>query len=126
MADKSQHHSRRERQIMDAVFARGEATAAEVHAAVPDAPSYTAIRTMLRILVDKGCLKIRQDGPRYVYSPTERRATAARSEIRRLVDTFFGGSIASATAAFVEASSAKLSDEEIAQLETIIKQARKK
>ena len=111
---------------MDAVFAKGEATAAEVHAAVPDAPSTTAIRTLLRILVDKGCLKIRQDGPRYIYSPTEKRSKAASSAIRRLVDTFFGGSIASATAAFVEASSARLSDEELAQLEAVIKQARKK
>ena len=125
MPDKSQHLSRRERQIMDAVFAKGEATAADVHSAVPDAPSYTAIRTLLRILVDKGRLKIRQDGPRYVYSPTEPRAKAARSAIRRLVDTFFGGSIAEAAAAFVEGNS-KLSDEEIAQLEQVIKQARKK
>ena len=125
MPDKSQHLSRRERQIMDAVFAKGEATAADVHAAVPDAPSYTAIRTLLRILVDKGRLKIRENGPRYVYSPTEPRAKAARSAIRRLVDTFFGGSIAEATAAFVEGNS-RLSDEEIAQLEQVIKQARKK
>ena len=92
---------------------------------MPDAPTYTAIRTLLRILVDKGRLKIRQDGPRYVYSPTEPRAKAARSAIRRLVDTFFGGSIADAAAAFVEGNS-KLSDEEIAQLEQVIKQARKK
>jgi BlaI family penicillinase repressor len=111
---------------MDAVFAKGEATAAEVHAAVPDAPSYTAIRTLLRILVDKGRLKIRQDGPRYIYAPTERRATAARSAIRRLVDTFFGGSMADAAAAFVEESGARLSDQEITELEKIIKQARKK
>ena len=124
MPDKSQHLSRRERQIMDAIFAKGEATAADVHSAVPDAPSYTAIRTLLRILVDKGRLKIRQDGPRYVYAPTEPRAKAARSAIRRLVDTFFGGSIAEATAAFVENS--KLSEGEIAQLEQVIKQARKK
>ena len=126
MPDKSELFSRRERQIMDAIFARGEATAADVHAAVPDAPSYTAIRTLLRILVDKGQLKIRQAGPRYIYAPTEPRAKAARSALRRLVDTFFGGSIADAAAAFVEGSDSRLSDEEIAQLEKVIKQARKK
>lgn len=110
---------------MDAIYARGEATAAEVQAALPDAPSYSAIRALLRILEEKGHLKHREDAGRYVYLPTRPRAQASRSALRRLVDTFFGGSVAKAAAALVDSADGKLSPEELAELEALIRKARK-
>src|ERR1039458_1019907 len=83
------HLSRRERQIMDALHQRGHATAAEVQAALPDAPGYSAIRALLRILEDKGHVKHRREGARYVYLPRAKRETARRSALKRVVSTFF-------------------------------------
>ena len=120
------HHqlSRRERQIMDVIFARGEATAADVAAALPDPPSYSAVRAMLRILEDKGVLRHREDGPRYVFMPTESRERASRSALQRVVQTFFDGSLASAVAALVDAKDGALPPDELARLEAIIKKAK--
>ena len=120
------HHqlSRRERQIMDVIFARGEATAADVAAALPDPPSYSAVRAMLRILEDKGVLRHREDGPRYVFMPTESRDKASRSALQRVVQTFFDGSLASAVAALVDAKDGALPPDELARLEAIIKKAK--
>jgi len=127
MPDHSSHHlSRRERQIMDIIFARGEAAAAEVHAALPDAPSYSAVRALLRILEEKGHLKHREDGPRYVFMPTEPRAKASRSALQRVVQTFFEGSLSSAVAALVDGEGGKLSAEELQRIEAIIKTAKDK
>jgi BlaI family penicillinase repressor len=120
------HLSRRERQIMDVVHARGEATAAEINAALPDPPSYSAIRTLLRILEEKGHLRHRADGPRYVYSPTESREKASRSALKRVVQTFFDGSLSGAVAALVDAGSGKLSRDELERLEKIIQNAKTK
>jgi len=122
------HHqlSRRERQIMDVIFARGEATAADVTAALPDPPSYSAVRAMLRILEDKGALRHREDGPRYVFKPTESREKASRSALQRVVQTFFDGSLASAVAALVETKDGALPAAELARLEAIIKKAKAK
>lgn len=117
--------SRRERQIMDAIYARGEATAAEVGEALPDAPSYSAIRALLRILEDKGVLTHRQEGARYVYQPTEPVEKASRSALHQVVTTFFEGSVANAVAALVDAKDAKLPPEELDRLEEILRQARK-
>ena len=110
---------------MDLVYARGEVTAAEVEAGLPDAPSYSAVRALLRVLVEKGFLKHRQDGPRYVYLPTEPREKASRSALQRVLKTFFAGSLANAVSSLVESRDGKLSPEELARLEAIIKQARK-
>lgn len=126
MKRKLQDLSRRERQIMDIIFAKGEATAAEVVEALADAPSYSAVRALLRILEEKGHLKHREEGKRYVFLPTEPVEKASRSALKQVVQTFFEGSLASAVAALVEAKDARVSDEELKRLEAIIKQARKR
>lgn len=127
MPDRSSRHlSRRERQIMDIIYARGEAAAADVHAALPDAPSYSSVRTLLRILEEKGHLKHREDGPRYIFMPTEARAKASRSALQRVVQTFFDGSLSNAVAALVDAEGGKLSAEELRRIEAIIKAAKSK
>lgn len=110
---------------MDIIYAKGEATAAEVEAALPDAPSYSAVRALLRILEGKGALKHREDGPRYVYLPTEPHAKVSRSALQKVLHTFFEGSLANAVAALVDAKDGKLSDDELKRLEFVIKQARK-
>lgn len=110
---------------MDIIYARGEATAAEVNAALPDPPSYSASRTLLRILEEKGHLKHRADGPRYMYLPTRSRAHASRSALRRVVETFFEGSLANAVAALVDSEAGKLSAEELKRIEEIIKKAKR-
>ena len=120
------HLSRRERQIMDIIFARGEAAATEVRQALPDAPSYSAVRALLRILEDKGHLKHREDGPRYIYLPTEPHAKASRSALQRVVQTFFEGSLSNAVAALVDAEGGRLSTDELRRIEAIIKAAKSK
>ena len=116
--------SRRERQIMDVLFQRGEATAAEVRDGMPDAPSYSAVRAQLRILEDKGHVTHEQDGPRYVYRPTVTKESATRSALNHLVDTFFNGSAEQAMAALLDDSTDQLSDRELDRLEDLIRQAR--
>src|SRR5476651_1772226 len=125
MTSKLVHLTRRERQIMDVIYARGEATAAEVMAAVPDAPGYSAIRALLRILEDKGFLSHREDGPRYRYRPTQAPAQARRSALKQVVNAFFEGSLANAVAALVDAEE-KLPPDELSRLEAIIKKANAK
>jgi len=116
--------SRRERQIMDILFQRGQATAAEVRADMADAPSYSAVRAQLRILEEKGHITHGQDGPRYVYRPTLTKDRAKRSALNHLVDTFFNGSAEQAMAALLDDSSTGLSDDELDRLEDLIQQAR--
>jgi predicted transcriptional regulator len=115
--------SRRERQIMDVIYARGQVTAAEVTAALSDAPSYSAVRALLRILEQKGHVRHQQDGPRYVFLPTVSRDRARRSALRSLVRTFFDGSSAQAAAALID--QAQLSDEDFDRLAAAIDKARK-
>ena len=98
MAQPPDQLSRREWQIVDVIYARGQATAAEVTAALPDPPSYSAVRALLRILEHKGHLRHQEDGPRYVFLPTVSRDRARRSALRTLVKTFFDGSPARAGA----------------------------
>jgi predicted transcriptional regulator len=117
--------SRRERQIMDIVYARGEATAAAVHGELPDPPSYSAVRALLAILVEKGHLKHRSEKGRYIYAPTRRRAQVGRSALRRVLDTFFEGSLEKAVAALLHGEDANLSQEELQRLGQLIQQARK-
>ena len=117
--------SRRERQIMDAIYRRGSATAAEVHAALPDAPSYSAVRALLRILEEKGHLSHAQDGPRYVYSPVVPRSTARESALRGVVRTFFGGSATEAVAALLDMSDGKLSRTDLDEIAGLIRRAKR-
>jgi BlaI family transcriptional regulator, penicillinase repressor len=126
MSSKFPSLSRRERQIMDIIYARGEATAAEVNAALPDPPSYSAVRALLRILEEKGHLRHREDGPRYVYKPIESREKASRSALKRVVQTFFEGSFTKAVAALVDVEGGKLSPAELKRIEAIIKTAQAK
>ena len=122
---KSTALSRRERQIMEIIYREGEATAAEVLDELPDAPSYSAVRALLRILEDKGHLRHRQDGPRYVFSPTVPRERARVSALKQMLQTFFDDSTEQAVAALLDMSSSGLSDEELNRLSQMIEQARK-
>jgi BlaI family penicillinase repressor len=117
--------SRRERQIIDILYAHGRATAAEVQSLLPDPPSYSAVRAMLRILEEKGHARHEQDGPRYVYVPTVARDNAKRSAMRHMLQTFFDGSAAQAISALLDESSAKLSDAELDRLAKMIDEARR-
>ena len=117
--------SRREREIMEVIYRRGQATAAEVLEDLPDPPSYSAVRAMLRVLEEKGHLRHDQQGPRYVFLPTVPRDQARRSALQQLVHTFFDGSTEQAVAALLDQSDRTLSDAELARLARLIAQARK-
>lgn len=117
--------SRRERQIIDILYANGQATAAEVQALLPDPPSYSAVRAMLRILEDKGHVRHVQDGPRYVYVPTLARDNAKRTAMRHMLQTFFDGSAEQAISALLDDSSARLSEAELERLARLIDHARR-
>lgn len=117
--------SRRERQIMEIVYERGRATAAEVRAHMPDPPSYSAVRAMLRILEDKGHLRHEQDGPRYVFLPTVPREEARETALRKLVRTFFGGSPEGAMAALLDLEAGRLDDDALERLSELIEEARR-
>ncbi|MGQ0643173.1 MAG: BlaI/MecI/CopY family transcriptional regulator [Gemmatimonadaceae bacterium] len=112
--------SRRERQILDVIYARGRATAADVTAELPDAPTYTTVRGLLRILEEKGHVRHEDDGGRYVYSPSTPREDAGASQLQHVVRTFFDGSAAKAMAAFLGSTRGKLSDEELQHLRSIV------
>jgi predicted transcriptional regulator len=117
--------SRRERQIMDILYRLGSATAAEVQQNLNDAPSYSAVRALLRILEEKGHLKHAYDGPRYVYAPVVSRPVAQKSALRQLVKTFFGGSTSNAVAALLDMSGDDLSDAELERLGRLVEQAKR-
>lgn len=117
--------SRRERQIMDVLFRLGKATAAEVLAAIADPPSYSAVRAHLRTLEDKGHVTHQAEDLRYIYIPTMRPEQARRSAVTHLVDTFFGGSVAQAATALLDAKSARFTSEELERLAGLIEEARK-
>jgi BlaI family transcriptional regulator, penicillinase repressor len=117
--------SRRERQIMDAVFRLGRATATQVVENIPDPPSRTAVRTLLAILETKGHLRHSKSGREYVYEATRPRARAGQSAMKRVVDTFFGGSLGTAVAAHLADPDAKLSPEELDKLAELVRKARK-
>jgi BlaI family penicillinase repressor len=117
---------RRERQIMEIIYRRGRATAAEVLADLPDPPTYTAVRGMLRFLENKGHLRHDQDGPRYVYFPTADANRVSKSAVRHLVRTFFDNSASSAVAAMVGMYEDRWSEEDLDNLERLIEKARSK
>jgi BlaI family transcriptional regulator, penicillinase repressor len=120
-----QNLSRRERQIMDILYARGRATAAEIHTALPDAPTYSAVRAKLRVLEEKGHVRHEEEAMRYVYAPTLARDTARRSALRHVVSTFFEGSVERAVAALLDISAAKLDDRELDRISGLIEEARR-
>ena len=116
--------SRRERQIMDVIHRLGRASAAEVHERLPDAPTPTAVRTMLRILEDKGHLRHEKDGARHIYLPTVARESAQQSALSHLVRTFFGGSSKAAVAALLDQGERPLSASEREELVEMIRRER--
>jgi predicted transcriptional regulator len=117
--------SRRERQILDILYQRGQATAADVQSALPEPPSYSAVRALLRILEEKGHVRHQQDGPRYVYLPTVGRDNAKRSALRHVLKTFFDGSAEQAISALLDENSSRLSPAELDRLARLIDSARK-
>ena len=119
------HLSRRERQIMDVVYARGSATATDVLKGLPDPPSRTAVRTLLGILEQKGHLWHRKEGREFVFEPTRSRNSAARSALRRVVGTFFEGSLEKAVAMHLSDPAARVSPSELKRLSELIQDARK-
>lgn len=125
MNEKDIHLSRRERQIMDIIYRLGSATAAEVRERLPEAPSYSAVRALLRILEEKGHLRHRVEGQRYVYVPTLNRTKARRSAVTHVLQTFFNGSVEQAMAALLDVSRDRLSDEELENVARMIEEARK-
>ena len=116
--------TRRERQIMDLIYQAGRATAAEVRAGLPDAPSDSAVRTLLRLLEEKGQLTHEEEGQRFVYRPTTPKRDAGRSALRHLVDTFFGGSVERVVAALLDEQSRDLDPEARERLAARIQAAR--
>jgi len=120
-----QDFSRRERQILDILYQRGQATAAEVQAALPEPPSYSAVRALLRILEEKGHVRHQHDGPRYVYVPTVARDNAQRSALKHVLQTFFDGSAEQAISALLDENSSRLSSAELDRLARLIDGARK-
>jgi predicted transcriptional regulator len=117
--------SRRERQIMDVIYRLGRATAAEVREHLPDAPGYSAVRALLRVLEEKGQLRHQQDGPRYVFLPTVSRERARRSALRQLLATFYDDSPEQVVATLLDVSAARLSDAEFDRLAELIDDARR-
>ncbi len=116
--------SRREQQIMDVIYSRGQATATEVLDNLSDPPSYSAIRALLRILEEKGHLRHEQIGQKYIFLPTVEREQIKHSALRRVLQTFFGGSAEETVAALLDISQEQISDEELKRMEKLISQAR--
>jgi BlaI family transcriptional regulator, penicillinase repressor len=116
--------SRRERQIMDILYKSGRASASEIHAAMPDAPTYSAVRAKLRVLEEKGHVRHEEESLRYVYMPVVGRDTARRSALRHMVSTFFEGSVEDAVAALIDLPSANLSKADLDRISRLIAEAK--
>jgi predicted transcriptional regulator len=121
--DRHSSLSRRERQIMDILFQRGSAAAFEIHEAMPDPPSYSAVRAALSVLEKKGHIRHDLDGLRYVWKPRVPRENARRSALRHLVKTFFDGSVEQAVAALLDEASVKLEQRDLDRLRKMISEA---
>ncbi len=117
--------SRRERQIMDIIFRRGRATAAEVMEELPGNPSYSTVRTQLRVLEEKGHVRHQEEGLKYVYLPVMARHTARKSALRHLIETFFEGSAEKAVAALLGGEGSKLSEDELNRIAELVDRTRK-
>lgn len=123
---QSSELSRRERQIMDVIYARKEASVLQIQEGLPDAPSATAIRTLLRILEEKGHVRRRKEGREFVYLPTQPRQNAGFQALQHLLATFFEGSIESALAAHLTGNKKGIADDELRRLLRLIRESRKK
>lgn len=119
------HMSRRERQIMDIIYQKGEAPAAEIRKLLPDPPSYSSVRALLRVLENKGFLKHKEQGPRYIYSPTINLDKAKISALRHLMQTFFDDSAERVFAALLNIKGINLTDEELRKMTHLIEEAKK-
>ena len=117
--------TRRERQIMDILYRRGRATAGEVMADLPGGPSYSTVRTQLRVLESKGHVRHQEEGLRYVYMPAVPRHTARKSALRHLVDTFFDGSTEKVVGALLGGEGTRLSEEELQRIAELVAKAKK-
>jgi predicted transcriptional regulator len=118
--------SRRERQVMDALHRRGAATVAEILREIPDPPSYSAVRSVLRILVEKGLVTYAEDGPRYVYRPSTPTAEARSDVLQKVVNTYFAGSAEQAFTALLQMADAKLTPAEAERIRGRIRDAERK
>lgn len=118
--------SRREREIIDVLYKLGKATAMDVMNEMPDPPSYSAVRSILRILEEKGHIQHEEDGKRYLYLPTQPQQTAAKSAIQQVIQTFFGGSIEQAVKTFISDKDTNISEDELNRLANMIEEARSK
>ena len=123
---KHVHLTRRERQIMDVLYARGEASVGEIQSNIPDSPGYSAVRALVRKLLDKGHIDFRQDGAKYIYHPTIPKDDAQKSAIRRLLNTFFDGSPAHAVVNLLGEEAEQMTDEDIAKIEAQISKLKPK
>jgi predicted transcriptional regulator len=121
-----QQLSRRERQIMDIIYERGESSARDIHGALPEAPSYSTVRALLTILVDKGHATHRQEGAKYLYSPAQPVEQVRQGAVSRLIKTFFRGSVGAAATALLGQNADQLSDNELDELSQLIERAREK
>ena len=125
MLNRQQGLSRRERQIMDILYRSGKASAQDVLAAMPDPPSYSAVRAMLRVLEEKGHIKHQEEGLKYVYAPVVARDKAKRSAVKHVMETFFNGSAEQIVAALLDVSSTKLTRDELDRMAEMIEKAKR-
>jgi predicted transcriptional regulator len=125
MLDFQHKLSRRENQIMEILYQRGKASAQDVRAAMPDAPTYSAVRALLRVLEDKGHIEHQNEGLKYVFSPVVKRDKAKRSAVKHLVDTFFRDAPEQVVAALLDVSAKRLSNEELDHMAAMIEKAKK-
>ena len=125
LLNRQQGLSRRERQIMDILYRAGKASASDVLNAMPDPPSYSAVRAMLRVLEEKGHVKHQEEGLKYVYAPVVAREKAKRSAVKHVMETFFNGSAEQIVAALLDVSSTKLTREELDRMAEMIEKAKK-
>ena len=126
MTDKSETStlSRRERQVMDILHRRGEATVAEIMAELPDPPTYSAVRSVLRILGEKDIIRYKEDGPRYIYYPAQDTEAARDDVLAHVVRTYFAGSPEQAVTALLRMSDVDMKDDDVERLRETIRRAR--
>ena len=125
LLNRQQGLSRRERQIMDILYRAGKASASDVLNAMPDPPSYSAVRAMLRVLEEKGHVKHQEEGLKYVYAPVVAREKAKRSAVKHVMETFFNGSAEQIVAALLDVSSTRLTRDELDRMAEMIEKAKK-
>jgi BlaI family penicillinase repressor len=125
LLNRQQGLSRRERQIMDILYRSGKASASDVLNAMPDPPSYSAVRAMLRVLEEKGHVKHQEEGLKYVYAPVVARDKAKRSAVKHVMETFFNGSAEQIVAALLDVSSTRLTRDELDRMAEMIEKAKK-